>query len=108
MKLSFLLLQTNTFYVVRIQSRVHVSFLTHSLFDSIISRKNNPRRTGRCGRDRDAGARYVQSSKSVEAGLEVSRGYLILNYDVDKTLEDMSQEISTFRYHALSRVSYTR
>lgn len=31
-------------------------------------------------------------------------GRLVLNYDVDKTSEDMSREIPTFRYRALSRV----
>ena len=32
--------------------------------------------------------RTSQSCKSVEARLEVSTGCLVLNYDVDKTLED--------------------
>lgn len=41
-------------------------------------------------------------------GLEISAGRLVLNYDVDKTSEDTSQEIPTFRYRALSRVPYTR
>lgn len=48
--------------------------------------------------------RATRSRKSVEAGLEISMGRLVLNYDVDKTSEDKSQEIPTFRYRALSRV----
>lgn len=52
--------------------------------------------------------RTTRSCKSVEAGLEVSMGWLVLNYDVDKTLEDTSQEIPTFRYRSLSGVLYTR
>lgn len=49
----------------------------------------------------------TRSSKSVEAGLEVSTGRLVLNYDVDKTLEDTSQEIPKFHYRALSCILYT-
>lgn len=48
--------------------------------------------------------RATRGRKSVEAGLEISMGRLVLNYDVDKTSEDMSREIPTFRYRALSRV----
>lgn len=46
----------------------------------------------------------TRGRKSVEAGLEISMGRLVLNYDVDKMSEDMSREIPTFRYRALSRV----
>lgn len=52
--------------------------------------------------------RTTPSGKSVEARLEISTGRLVLNYDVDKTLENTSQEIPTFRYRALSRIPYTR
>lgn len=39
--------------------------------------------------------RTTRCHKSVEAGLEISAGRLVLSYDVDKTSEDMSREIST-------------